>query len=277
VSSYISQRRRHPYLRMSVMWHNNALELNSNGGGGNGECCRFLSRSSAPTQQEDSIFSVEYAQFSAKNDPSIYNKQEKRTKGGGADDPDSLIAEAMNSLSVNERDRVYEEVHGVADQVVHETPQFLQYKLLEIDQALALIPNKPAFDRAFALAPYYVQGERIKFLRSEQYDPAKAAKKMVNHFQAKSDLWGEDKIHRPIVLSDFTYDDYAFLKSGVAQVLPARDRSGRALFFHSFREFAGYYKTHENIVSYIIPYGEKQRFLVLSSYAFSSYSYVYLS
>jgi hypothetical protein len=178
--------------------------------------------------------------------------QEPHSKRGvpDKDDPISMIAQAINSLSVGERAKIYEDVHGVADQVT-ETPQFVQQKLFEFDLAIASIRDisRPAFDQAVAMNPSFVQGERIKFLRSENYDAVKASERMVNFFQAKLELWGEDKLGRQITYADFSGDDKAMLESGVIQILPSRDRSGRAVTFSSVREYANSFKTYHNLVS----------------------------
>jgi hypothetical protein len=182
---------------------------------------------------------------------SIHKNPHQRAKDRRAqekDDPVSMIAQAMNSLSVGEREQVYEDVHGVADQVT-ETPELIQQKLFEFDLAIASIRDKPAFEQAVAMNPLFVQSERIKFLRSENYDAVKASRRMVNFFKAKLELWGEDKLHRQIVLTDLSHDDRATLESGVAQVLPFRDRSGRPVIFASIREFSSHFKTYQNLVS----------------------------
>ena len=172
---------------------------------------------------------------------------EKEIVEDSFDEPVTLIARAMNALSVGERETCYEELHGVADHV-RESPEFLEEKLAEFDQATLIVKNKPAYDRAFDRCPEYVESERTKFLRSENYDPAKAAKRMVNFFQAKLELWGEDSLHRPIRMSDFSEDDKVAFESGVAQLLPSRDSAGRAVvtFFH--QECHAYYRTPENMV-----------------------------
>ena len=163
------------------------------------------------------------------------------------DAPVTLIARAMNSLSVGEREKGYEDLHGVADQVA-ETPQLLEAKLKEFDQAMMSIEEKPAYELAIARDPAFVESERVKFLRCENYDPLRAAKRMVKFFQSKLELWGKERLHRRILLSDLDKDDRASLNSGSAQCLPSRDSAGRAVMFFFYRECHAQYKTPPNMV-----------------------------
>ena len=162
------------------------------------------------------------------------------------EEPMSLIARALNALSVDQRSAAYEDLHGVADEI-EETPQLIQSKLLELDQALATIQEKSAFDRAMARSPEYVRSERLKFLRCENFDAPKAAKRMASFFETKLELWGDETLHRRITLNDFNEDDLATLKSGVMQICSSRDSTGRAIMVYFFRESHSHYKESKNM------------------------------
>jgi hypothetical protein len=141
---------------------------------------------------------------------------------------DSLLANELNSMSLNERGALYEQIHGV-EAIVDETPDFCNEKLLTMDQALLDIPNKPAYDRA---SQDYVTGRnfRLSFLRAESFEPKKAAMRLVKFMDLNLEFFGPDTLSRPVYLSDLDEEALKFLKAGPFQVLPERDRSGRAIF-----------------------------------------------
>jgi hypothetical protein len=135
--------------------------------------------------------------------------------------------------SAEERERVLEEVHGVANVQVEETPELIDQRLHLLEEEIQLIKKRTAYDRALFLSPKYVLDRefRLMFLRSELFDARKAANRIVRFFECKKELWGEDKLARPITLDDFGEDGLAFLKRGAIQVLPEKDQSGRSLCF----------------------------------------------
>jgi hypothetical protein len=140
---------------------------------------------------------------------------------------DALLAKELNSMSLKERDALYEQIHGV-EAIVDETPDFCDEKLLIMDQALLDIPNKPAYDRA---SPDYVTGRnfRLSFLRADSFDPTKAAMRLVKFMDWTLKFFGPDTLSRPVYLSDLDEETLKFLKAGPFQILPERDRSGRAI------------------------------------------------
>lgn len=80
---------------------------------------------------------------------------------------DTILEGALNSLSLEERNRVYESIHGV-DDITRETPEFLSQKLVEIDKLLELVllPDDHAS-----------RGEIHKDLTREEIDTFVLAKK----------------------------------------------------------------------------------------------------
>ena len=99
---------------------------------------------------------------------------------------DAFLAKEMTQLSVQERDQILHDVHGVAD-VIEETPEFVEDSLTQLDIGIANIPHKPEYDRAMYLDADYVLDRkfRIMFLRSERFDASKAAARMVKYFREK--------------------------------------------------------------------------------------------
>jgi hypothetical protein len=145
----------------------------------------------------------------------------------------------LNLQSAQERERVLEEVHGVADSQVEETPELIDQRLNLLEQEIQLIKKRTAYDRALFLSPKYVLDRefRLMFLRSELFDARKAANRLVRFFESKKELWGDDKIARPITLDDFDEDGLALLKHGAIQVLPEKDQSGRSVFFLATKHY----------------------------------------
>eukprot|EP00934_Nitzschia_sp_Nitz4_P002860 Nitzschia sp. Nitz4//scaffold21_size171442//55465//57003//NITZ4_002156-RA/size171442-processed-gene-0.11-mRNA-1//1//CDS//3329542396//2850//frame0 len=146
---------------------------------------------------------------------------------------DSLLAKEFSTLSIGQREHSYEELHGV-DDVVQETPAFLAQKLTAFRLEVEQIEDKPAYDLAVTLpgGKEYVSDIAfcLKFLRSEYFDVPKAAQRMVGYLDCLVHYFGERCLTRDIRYQDLGKDDIAFLKAGQMQVLPCRDRGGRAVY-----------------------------------------------
>ena len=145
------------------------------------------------------------------------------------DEVDALLAAELNAMTCDERAIVYEEVHGV-EREIPETESFLDDCLLRMEGAIQALPNRELYERAARLDPTYMdRAFRIMFLRCEYFDPEKAAQRMILFLQGKVRFFGDDALARPINLGDFSEEDLAFLKSGIMQIIPSRDRSGRVI------------------------------------------------
>jgi len=68
---------------------------------------------------------------------------------------------------------------------------------------------------------------RIKFLRAERYDAAKAAVRLCKCLHCLQKWYGDFALVRPLYLTDLEEQSLKFLKEGYSQLLPTRDRSGR--------------------------------------------------
>eukprot|EP00526_Cylindrotheca_closterium_P009688 CAMPEP_0113622620 /NCGR_PEP_ID=MMETSP0017_2-20120614/11600_1 /TAXON_ID=2856 /ORGANISM="Cylindrotheca closterium" /LENGTH=420 /DNA_ID=CAMNT_0000532473 /DNA_START=31 /DNA_END=1290 /DNA_ORIENTATION=- /assembly_acc=CAM_ASM_000147 len=154
----------------------------------------------------------------------------------GSDDKiDSLIANALNQLSLDERETVYYEMHGV-DEIVQETPGLVETSLNRLELELERIKHTHrkaiAYRMAEEMSPEYVQDQtlRMKFLRSEKFDVQKSAERMIRFFDCKLHFFGQAKLCQDITLQDLDKDDLKSLKAGYMQILPIRDRAGRAVF-----------------------------------------------
>ena len=143
-----------------------------------------------------------------------------------------LLAKELNEMSIQEREQMYEEIHGV-DEEFPETPESVAKSLAELDIELNQIKKKPAYDLALHLAEDYVTSRkfRLMFLRADRFQTKNAARRIISYFEYKLDLFGSDKLVRPITLDDLSADDLASLRSGAMQILRYRDKSGRAVVF----------------------------------------------
>ena len=145
-------------------------------------------------------------------------------------DADAMIAEDLNQMSLEERERAIFDVHGVSDAVA-ETEEMVVRSLAEFEDNIARIRNKEAYHIAELQNEAYVANRnlRLKFLRSANFDVSFSAKKMVRYLDIKRELFGSEKLTKNITLHDLNKDDIACLESGVCQILPLRDRAGRAI------------------------------------------------
>lgn len=164
---------------------------------------------------------------------------------------DQLVSAELLRLSLEDREQVYDDIHGVSDQV-EETPTFIQDKLQQLDHELKQmvqtdqrmtatnggatgIISEDAPTYAYSLAVQtdaaYVEGRGfcLSFLRADQFDVGKAAHRMVSHFTKKLEYFGRDTLARDIRQDDLEPMDLQNLHCGSHQVLPSRDRTGRAV------------------------------------------------
>lgn len=144
---------------------------------------------------------------------------------------DTIIAQELNQLSFQERCAVNEEIHGVEDYHFEETDAAIMTKLSALQDEIERVRVKPAYDQAMKMSNIYVTSRkfRLMFLRAESMDPSKAATRLINFLERKLEYFGPESLARTLCSSDLDSDDQNNLKTGVLQVLPEKDRSGRAV------------------------------------------------
>ena len=154
----------------------------------------------------------------------------------------------LDRLSIPERTRVFEDLVGSTPLPAEEVNHMVK-SIQEMEVELSKISKKDAFDKVLASNPEYVNDIRFRlmFLRASDYDPRRSAEQLVNHFEEKLSLFGEDKLGKDIKLSDLSEDDYDSLLSGGIQVANTKDQAGRVIMYFRFAEYK--YKTHDNWVS----------------------------
>ena len=149
------------------------------------------------------------------------------------DDVDQLLASEMYKLSVDERNRAYDDLHGIST-MTNEDPNLVETKLVELTQALEAIRprDKTAYTDAMTMNPEYVSDPKLRlmFLRAKQFDANEAATQMVNFFDVKRRLFGDAKLTETIQWSDITEEDRKSVAEGAMRPLSQRDSAGRAIF-----------------------------------------------
>lgn len=149
-----------------------------------------------------------------------------------ADNTDAIFADELNKLSMQERDEVLHDVHGVSD-VMNEDPDFVSGRILQLLAELESIPaaGKSAYLLAKSQDEAYVSSDNflLMFLRADRFEIKAAAARLIAFFQGKLELFGPALVGREIKYTDLSDDDIVCLQSGYAQILNERDRSGRAI------------------------------------------------
>jgi len=148
---------------------------------------------------------------------------------------EAVLANDLNKMTVDERDFVYDDVHGVRSLPVEErNPSRMMESLDQMDRSVnrLLEPNMVAFRKAITLDSQYVLRDRlfrIRFLRADEFDAAKAARRFLNYLEFSYEIFGDVALMRPIRFDDLTKDEQNILREGSQQLLPCRDRSGRRI------------------------------------------------
>ena len=142
---------------------------------------------------------------------------------------DALLANELYHLSVEERDMINEEIHGIWHQCQNETPELLQNSLKQLAVELVCLPSKQAYDASQAFPECYINTDdfRLIFLRCEFFDAHKAAVRMTKYLDLIHWAFGEKVLQRDVCIADLDEQTLKLLRAGPFQVLPGMDRTGR--------------------------------------------------
>lgn len=161
-------------------------------------------------------------------------------------DIDRLLAHEMSSLSVAERERVFDDIHGTRSQLLEETEAILEDKIEKLREEVDRISNKNAYDQAIALRLSVGKSSRLEddflrmFLRGQEYNPRNAAKRLVSFYELKLRLFGPALLDTPLRWEHLSSKDQQAILDGLIQEVPLRDQAGRAIHFVPCRFFAKY-------------------------------------
>jgi len=149
---------------------------------------------------------------------------------------DELMANELNKLSFQERETIYEEIHGidVRNAGVRETPELLSKSFEQLELELQKLRSvHPAWDRGQRLFgdTTYLNSEetRIMFLRCDLFDWKKTANRLCDYAELLLDIFGDFALQRRPYITDLNDLELRVLETGGYQVLPGRDRAGRRI------------------------------------------------
>ncbi|KAL3909637.1 MAG: hypothetical protein SGILL_008008 [Bacillariaceae sp.] len=164
---------------------------------------------------------------------------------------DALLTNELNQLSLNDREKAMEEIHGVHARDVEraEEETHLQQSLDQLQVQLDMILDndlRQGYDAAVALNSTYIfqRKFRLMFIRAEQYDASKAAIRLLSFLNFMRELFGDCALMRPIRLDDLSDNAQAILAHGGLQILPARDSAGRRIVVALADSGAGFSHTN---------------------------------
>jgi len=115
-------------------------------------------------------------------------------------DVDTLMARLMAQLSTHEREEVYNDLHGVADEVV-ETPEMIDEAMTRMKGELAsMSTDATAYREALAQDRSFVHSYKslLCFLRAERFDPVRAATRLTKFYSLKMKGFGLEKLTKEI-------------------------------------------------------------------------------
>jgi hypothetical protein len=158
-------------------------------------------------------------------------------------DNGAMIAAELNRLSLKEREDILHDIHGVAptlpettDLITETLKQLYLYLEAHAPSTSAYrmaLQDKPSHDATCSSSSSFIFDPSfgLLFLRSEQFNVAAAANKLQRFLQIKLELFGRSKLCQPhITLEDLDDEALRCLENGHFQLLPIRDRAGRAVF-----------------------------------------------
>lgn len=154
------------------------------------------------------------------------------------EDTDRLIAKELSEMSIKERDLVLSDLHGLKREDDNTTRELQNSTLVrdalkQLDYEISkLKKHRQAYDKALFLNPSYVMNQtfRLKFLRADRFNTVKAARRLIQHFDFKLELFGIEKLARDITFDDLNDDEQEiYLAGGFWPVHNAYDRTGRRI------------------------------------------------
>lgn len=158
----------------------------------------------------------------------------------------------MDRIPLHERDRGTQDLYGVSPIPPVEDPVQLQRWLDEMDGWLTrkAVHDHPALKKAISINRKYVQDERIVFLRSEDWNPQRAAIKMGKYYDLQDEFFGSHTLGRDVTFDDMK-GDLEYWRMGFLQLLEERDRSGRPVVI-IFGKMQLYHVPVETVVSIVM-------------------------
>ena len=206
--------------------------------GGGSTCCR--SNSYDDTSCNVTIWGND---FSYKRGPPSSND--------GSSDILAITAKELNAMSIEDREKIFEEVNGIPTTTEEDT-EFITNCLERLEDELERVPlDKSAYERALRMRPELRHDRTFQkmFLRSECFDVRKTARRMIKYFQSKRILFGDSLLAKHIEYDDLDQEDQTYLATGAFQILNSKDQAGRTVAFISLKQSS--FKSWQNQVNTI--------------------------
>lgn len=166
--------------------------------------------------------------------PSTLSTACSESEGKAMQDVAAFLGDAMTKLSVREREKALDDLHGVVKASDDKEDADSARKWLEeLDQHINEIKRGTIYEVAESMHRDYVTDRdfRMMFLRAVRYDPKAAAARIIKFLNLKQYLFGVKKLAKTISIDDLDDDDKACLRSGGYQLLPCTDTAGRLILF----------------------------------------------
>lgn len=145
---------------------------------------------------------------------------------------DEKLARDMMQLATSEREHALNDLHGVVDvEIEQESEAFNASCLEKLEEELRKIKKGTAYLQAEIQSKEYIASEnfRLMFLRSERFCARESAARLIRYFDEKLALFGLEKLTKDIHLSDLDNESLKCLRTGMFQILPNKDSSGRSV------------------------------------------------
>jgi hypothetical protein len=173
-------------------------------------------------------FTPELARSAGLADNRFPNSEEE------ADLAEQVLTRELEKLSLDEHERLLFDIHGICRSTDEENEKYITEKLGQLEACLNKMKRKKkeAYDRARFLNKKYVDSRafRLAFLRSDRFNAKAAAQTIINHFDIKRRIFGDDEVlGRDVLQTDLNEEDLVRLNDGYIQVLPERDAAGRTV------------------------------------------------
>lgn len=148
-----------------------------------------------------------------------------------------LLAKRLADLSMTERLKALDDVHGVSD-LAEETPEMLARNLAQMKMQLHLVISNPMLSEEVSSALVTAMdknlisdGYFLKFIRASDYDPKEAANRMLRHLEHRREVFGVRKLFQDLTMDDLGEDELKLLDTGWIGLMSLRSQSGRIVVY----------------------------------------------
>ena len=167
-------------------------------------------------------------------------------------DVTALLAQELDKLSVTDQQKVVNDIHGLQEDDIQENSIMIEQKLHALHKEIENISEKEAYLQAEEANHEYCHNKEfcLMFLRADHFNAQGAARRMVDFFELKKQIFGVGALGRDVSLhDDFDETDMMTLKAGSLQMLHTRDRAGRAVLCNFMQHQQ--YETEINVLKTI--------------------------